>query len=547
MDYLKDKREYIDRYDLWTIEECLKWYWDLKDNFQKHRKNKEFIKYSDEEFDEEVGKVLYRFLLTVKTQRFENKQKTIEKWIDDDKRLQDKQDNTQAPENIKCPICGRQMELTIKGLHNTYGKDPKMWFMFECKKCNKRRSVNEDGSEWKYEKPKCPKCKAVLKTENKYEGEIATFIEECPKCGYKNVDVSDHKKWKREQEAKEKRNKELLEKYREEFCLSEEKGKEMVELMEVLAFAHEVREFEASKYDDPAFEKAATINKIGIAEVEKTLGEVLEKESYTKFSTDKPEIDRYVIVPFSLQDGDSLRNRRDTLRELEKLICKTLEGTNWRLLSGSLMNRLGFISGRLKGYEQEEDLQEICGYKKEKEKKKLDPEKLAKYGSNNMVQLEKMLGEHDGVENMRKRRLVKEPNGFLLDNTGSSYTCTICHEQSPTGETWWLPDALWCKECKRNIDEGAIPKLFYFEDKHDKNWFTGSDIKYDYDLKTPTIRKLERNGLLHPRNLKNSEGWVYCSVYLVKENKEFFETHQKVKKIYPKTVTTNSKSEEIVL
>jgi hypothetical protein len=65
------------------------------------------------------------------------------------------------------------------------------------------------------------------------------------------------------------------------------------------------------------------------------------------------------------------------LRELEKLITKTLEKTNWRLLSDSLMNRLGFYMGKLKGYEREEDLQEICGYKKEKEKKKLDPEKLA--------------------------------------------------------------------------------------------------------------------------------------------------------------------------
>jgi len=442
MDYLKSKQYYLDRYDLWTIEECLDWYWKIKDNFQKHRKNKEFIKYSDDEFDEEVNKVLGRFMMGIKTQRFENKHKTIEKWMTDDKTLQDKQDNVPAPENVRCPICGKRMELTLKNLHDTYGKDPKMWFMFECKKCNKRRAVNEDGSEWKYEKPKCPKCKGVLETESKYEGEITTFTESCPKCGYKNVDVSDHKKWEQEQEAKEKRDKELLEKYREEFCLSEEKGKEMIELMEVMAFAHEVREFEASKYDDPAFEKAAIITKIGITEVEEMLGKVLKKENYIKFSTDKPEIDRYVIVPFSLQDGDSLRGKRDNLRELEKLIIKTLDGTNWRLLSGSLMSRLGFISGRLKGYEQDEDLQEICGYKKEKEKKKLDPEKLAKYGSNNMVQLSRMLGEHDGVENMRKRRLAKEPEGFLLDASNSSYTCTICGNQTLSGETWWVPDAL---------------------------------------------------------------------------------------------------------
>jgi len=547
MQYLKDKQEYIDRYDLMTIENCIKWYRDLKDNFSKHRREKEFKKYTDEEFNEEVDKVLNRFMLSIKTQWFKDKEKTITKWMDEDKNLQDKQDNTPTPEGIMCSICGNNMELEMKDLHGAYDKNPQMWFMFECKKCNKRRAVNEDGSEWKYEKPKCPKCKAILKTENKYEGDITTFIEECPKCGYKNVDISDHKKWKQEQEIKEKRNKALLEKFREECCYSEEKGKEMIELSEVLAFAHEVREFEASKYDDPTFEKAMNINKIGVVEVEDLLIKVLEKEKYIKFSTEKPEIDRFVIVPFSFQDSDSMRSKKNNLSDLEKLIKNTLEGTNWRLLSGSLMNRLGFIFGRLKGYEQDEDLQEICGYKKEKEKKKLDPEKLAKYGSNNMVQLEKMLGEHDGIERMRKRRLVKEPDGFLLEPSNSSYTCTICHEQSPTGETWWLPDALWCTNCKRNIDKGVIPKLFYFEDDHDKNWFTESDIKYDYELKTPTIRKLEKDGVLHPRNLKNSEGFIYCSVFLLKENKEFFKTHQKVKKTYPETVVRGDNGEEIIL
>lgn len=132
------------------------------------------------------------------------------------------------------------------------------------------------------------------------------------------------------------------------------------------------------------------------------------------------------------------------------------------------MNRLGFISGKLKGYEREEDLLEICGYKKEKEKK-LDPEKLAKYGSNNMVQVEKMLGEYDGTQRMRKRRLVKEPDGFLLEPSDSIYNCTICHEQTLSAEMWWYPNALWCPECKRNIDNGVIPKLVS-EERHEETW-----------------------------------------------------------------------------
>lgn len=547
MDYLKNKQEYIDRYDLWTIEDCIKWYRNLKGNFSKHRKSKEFKKYDDEEFDQEVDKILNRFLLGIKTRWFKDKEKTINEWMEKDKKLQDKQDLTPVPEGINCLICGKKMDLISKDLQDTYDKNPYMLFMFECKKCNKKRAINEDGSEWKYEKPKCPKCKSILKNEVKHDGDILTFIDTCPKCDYKKIDVSDHKKWKQEQEIKEKRNKELLEKFREECCYSEEKGKEMVELSEVLAFAREVREFEASKYDDPAFEKSVNINKIGIVEVENLLREVLEKEKYIKFSTDKPEIDRYVFLPFSFQDSDSVRSRKNNLSVLEKQIKNTLEGSNWRLLSGSLMNRLGFITGKLKGYEQDQDLQEICGYKKENSKRKLDPEKLAKYGSNNVIQLEKMLGEYEGIDRMRKRRLAKEPDGFLLEPGDSYYNCTICNGSTSPGETWWYPGALWCKECKKNIDKGVIPKLIDPEDKHDKDWFRQFDIEYDYGLKWNQIRKLEREGVLHPRNLINSEGRDYCSVYLLKENKEFFKTHQKIKKNYLKTTICEENGEKIKL
>jgi len=531
MDYLKDRQEYIDRHDLITIEECLEWYWDIKDSFKKHRNNKEFKKYTDEEFEEETEKVLSMMLKNMMQLRFRDKYKTIDKWMAEDKFLQDKQDNTPEPREVKCIECGCEMKVIMKNLENSYEENPYMLFMFECTKCKKRRSVKEDGSEWIYKKPKCPKCKSELKTDIKIDkkADTTTFIESCPKCSYKNVDVSDHKKWKQEQEAKEKRNKELLEKYRGKFCYSDEKGKEMVDAFDALKFGQEVYEYEKSKYDDPAFVKATTLKKIGIVEVEKLLSDVLDKEKYVKFSTDKPEIDRFVIVPFSLQDGDSLRNKRENLRDLETLIIKTLGGTNWRLLSGSLMSRLGFISGKLKGYEQEEDLLEISGYKKEKEKKKLDPEKLAKYAGNNIVGLARLNGEFDGIESMRKRRLLKEPNGFLLEDTGSSYSCTICGDQTPTGSTWWFPHARWCVKCKKNIDDGVIPKLVN-EERYEETWLKEFDLEYHYGLKKQSVRKLEKEGLLHPRKLINTEGWTYCSVYLMKENKEFLEKYPKIKR-----------------
>lgn len=143
-----------------------------------------------------------------------------------------------------------------------------------------------------------------------------------------------------------------------------------------------------------------------------------------------------------------------------------------------------------------------------------------------MVQVEKMLGEYDGIDRMRKKRLVKEPEGFLLEPSDSTYNCTICHEQTLSGNMWWYPNALWCPECKRNIDNGVIPKLAS-EERHEETWLKEFDLEHHYGLKRQTIRKLEKEGMLHPRKLVNSEGRTYCLVYLAKENKEFLETNER--------------------
>lgn len=42
---------------LQMIEECLKWNWDIKGGFEKHRKDKDFEEYSKQKFDTEVHKV----------------------------------------------------------------------------------------------------------------------------------------------------------------------------------------------------------------------------------------------------------------------------------------------------------------------------------------------------------------------------------------------------------------------------------------------------------------------------------------------------------
>ncbi|MBF0206765.1 MAG: hypothetical protein HQK53_07725 [Oligoflexia bacterium] len=93
--------------------------------------------------------------------------------------------------------------------------------------------------------------------------------------------------------------------------------------------------------------------------MEKMIKEALEKEKYVELSFEKPEITKDVVIPFTVQESDASRGDYDSQNNLIKLIKKTLEDTNWRLMSEGISQRLGILSGRIRGYENEDDLVKI--------------------------------------------------------------------------------------------------------------------------------------------------------------------------------------------
>lgn len=526
--YLNDEQHYIDRYDLHTIEECLDYYWAVKDGLLKGQNQEPFKKYTTEKFQQETNKCLNLMLFTLKGERYRHKIKTIQEWMDKDRKMQEMYDNTLPPENILCKKCNSKTTVSHKDLQNSYEPDARMMFMFTCIKCKKNQALFEDGTEWKYDPPKCPKCKHPLKTDLKIKGDISIFTSLCTKCGYKDKNVDDHSQFRREQAAKEKKDKKLLEKYRKDFCLSSKEGQEYIETAEAMEVASVVREEEKQKYAGPIYERSLQLKKTPITDLEKLLIKNLEKAKYTKLSFDKPEIGQYVIVPFTVQDADSSRKDKISSSELEKIIKTTLEDTNWRLISNSVIYRLGYLKGQLKGYEQEEDMLKLAGKKEEaKPKPKIDEAKRQKNTSNNLVQLAKLFGEHDGIEAMRKRRLDKEPDGFFLNDGKEGYTCGICSESISGENTWWDLRGTRCGDCQRNLKAGVIP-LEIFEDDYGydvviKSW----NFRDDYGVHPSSVKKLRREGLLHGRDLKRADGTVYYTIYMVNENKEFLKKYPK--------------------
>ncbi len=536
MDYLKDNQSYIDRYDISTIKECLKVVDMFQDIYQKSLASEDLKDMSKEDKYSDTTKIMYWHLWFIQAQEYKNKKEIIKKWTDEDKLKQDKHDHTPIPQGIKCPFCKDSMAFN-SSKHLDYSLNSpimRMMFLFKCTNCKKQQWIYDDGEIRVSEPEICPKCNAELEVTGSRKGKVITTLYKCKKCNYSKKDVLDlaksdkeHKKWQEDQEKKEEENKNLLEKYRTAFCLTDEEGEKYLFELEAMEFARQVGNEAKQKYDNNAYQQVSTLKKLTIVELEKLLAEALEKAKYTKLSFTPPEMGQFIFVPFTLQDANTPRKENISTSMLEKLIKSTLENTNWRL-TDRVSYRLGFLSGRLKGYEREDDLLKLYE-KKEEPQKPIDPEKRMKYSASTWVKLAEMRGEQEGIDATRKRRLEKEPEGFFLDTDGY-YNCGICYEGHYGNEIWWNLDGILCADCWRNIKEGVIPPIKKHLFRNEVEWISNSQLKSRHNIHPSSVKKLRREGLLHGRDLKKANGSIYTTIYLISENQEFLEKYPRIEK-----------------
>ncbi|MCA9343178.1 hypothetical protein KC950_04175 [Candidatus Saccharibacteria bacterium] len=151
----------------------------------------------------------------------------------------------------------------------------------------------------------------------------------------------------------------MLEKYRKEFCFSEKEGNEAVMHMEQMSRLVEDLEEKKRKSKDPAYKKARSLKKLKVIEVNKLLKEKLAESGYVELQFEKPEMGRFVAVPFVVQDEKTDREEYDSKKELKKLIDNVLLDSNWRLMSDGISYRVGYLSGRLRCYESEDELAKL--------------------------------------------------------------------------------------------------------------------------------------------------------------------------------------------
>ena len=122
----------------------------------------------------------------------------------------------------------------------------------------------------------------------------------------------------------------------------EEGDKYIIYQDDLSRFVKQQKEWQ-EKEDDPKYQKARSLKKLKVLEIQKLLDDTIKADGYDHLNFEKPEIERYVIIPFSVQDTKPNRGNYDSCLDLRKNITKALEDTNWRLMSEGVNCRLGIL------------------------------------------------------------------------------------------------------------------------------------------------------------------------------------------------------------
>jgi hypothetical protein len=355
--YLQEEQYYSDLYDLQTIKECLRYYHALKSKMPEMMAQPKVQHLSEEKRKNDWLRIMNIVVYSIKTSRFEHKRATIEEWMNKDRIKQERFDAAQESE-LYCPKCNVMLNVIDKTLRDWPENTLRILFLYECPRCNLRKDQYDTGEEYKREPDLCEKCGAEIKVTIKFDKkkDTTTWIHKCTRCDYKKVEVENNKKWQTEHDLAEKKDQKLLAELREEFCFSEKEGNEAVLHAKQLSDLVSRWKKDDKKSKDPIYQKVRKLNKLKVIEVKKLLTEALEKEGYTDLQFEKPEMGRFVAVPFVVQDSNTDREGYNSKQSLKKLINSSLEVCNWRLMSEGINYRVGYLSGRLRCYENEDEL-----------------------------------------------------------------------------------------------------------------------------------------------------------------------------------------------
>lgn len=347
--YLRSHQYYIDLYDRHTIEECRRLEHLGREVDIPDEEGKESSPGQKERMRESFNKLHLYF---VTGERYKIKSKTIDEWMRRDEGRDRFFDSAKAPSGIPCLTCKREMFVSHKHMETNLDKPDRVLFMYDCTLGHlPRRAFYDDGEEWFYKKPLCPKCQTPFDRIDEDTDTLFKSTSTCPKCG--NVEVSEIPRTVHEEKVDPD-----FETDRARFC-NEQEGMKYLEFMNTMKELNEVLEKQKEKENNKElYDKVAQLKKLSVPQLKEYLIESLKDEVYKNFVFEQPTIERIVTIGFSIEDPTD-QAEYGSKNKLTKLLKKTLENTNWRLMSDGISYRLGVLTGRLRCYEKEEELVEL--------------------------------------------------------------------------------------------------------------------------------------------------------------------------------------------
>jgi len=130
--------------------------------------------------------------------------------------------------------------------------------------------------------------------------------------------------------------------------------------------------------------------------------------------------------------------------------------------------------------------------------------------SRNLLGFYEVLFNGHVAELKLKDKLKESPKGFSLMD-GKTYNCGVCRNYIKDEQLWYDKWGKKCLACQDAIDKKIIPGKICYNDKY---WYATWEFDIYFKLKSSTVRKLIRQGVLKARIVPQSG----FEVFLIKEN-----------------------------
>jgi hypothetical protein len=217
-------------------------------------------------------------------------------------------------------------------------------------------------------------------------------------------------------------------------------------------------------------------------------------------------------------DGEEWRIKPNLCPNCKEVLKEKTEDTEEKLITIRTCTKCNFTETDELKWTHKKDESVDENFAKDRDRFCLTEEEGKKFQEEKwqMERMAKFMNEWKEEEKRRAEKLKANPKGFHLESAG--YTCSICGDHTPEGDNWYDKWGIKCLVCQKAIDEGEISASLA---KDKDSWYSSYDIESSFNIKSPTLRKWVRDGIIKTRAVSHYGQGVHTQLFLIEDNKDF--------------------------